>query len=541
LPGGATPLLLDALADRKDTIRPVLARHEGGAACMADMYARLTGKPGVLVGQGIWIATSGGYGIVESFLSGIPLVIVTDITDYGSLPQFGPYQDGSGDYGSVDLPAMMRAMTKYTTYVSNPSEFVHGLRLAIKHATTGRPGPACVIMKFDVSYAAFDPETINPKLYPLSGMLATSPPCISAVDAEKAASMLAGAKKPVIIAGRGVHDSRAYDELRALAELAGIPVATSYMGKSSIPETHSLAVGTIGAIGQNLANDLVSGADVLLAVGTCLAPDNTKMLSADFIRPDKQKIIQVDIEGRNAGWTYPVAMGITSDAGLALAGIADAIKGIKLKGDHRKRAEEIAAKKKEYRTFDEEPMHSDETPIAPERVVKELNAVMKEDDLLVLDGGNNRMWFAHHFMSQKAGQIIAPGGAAGVGYAPPASVAAQLLQLKRRVVCVSGDGGLMMQLYTLEMVRQYQVPLTMVVLNNSCLGNVMDFQAPERRVMTQYPTPGFAAIASTFDIESVRVEKPEDIYPALEKAVSSKKASLVEVLVQDYAHFKLSS
>jgi len=541
LPGGATPLLLDALADRKDTIQPVLARHEGGAACMADMYARLTGKPGVLVGQGIWIATSGGYGIVESFLSGVPLVIVTDITDYGSLPQFGPYQDGSGDYGSVDLPAMMRAMTKFTTFVSNPSEFVHGLRLAIKHATTGRPGPACVIMKFDVSYAAFDPETINPKLYPLAGMLSTSPPCISADDAQKAARMLAGAKNPVIIAGRGVHDGRAYDELRTLAEFAGIPVATSYMGKSSIPETHSLAVGTIGAIGQKIANDLVTGADVILAVGTCLAPDNTKMMSADFIRPDKQKIIQVDIDSRNAGWTYPVAMGITSDAGLALAGIVEAMKEMKLKGDPKKKAEEIAAKKKEYRTFDEEPMYSDETPIAPERVVKELNAVMKEDDLLVLDGGNNRMWFAHHFMSKKEGQVIAPGGAAGVGYAPPASVAAQLLQPKRRVVCVSGDGGLMMQLYTLEMVRQYQVPLTMLVLNNSCLGNVMDFQAPDRRVMTEYPTPGFAAIASTFDIDSTRVEKPEDIHPALEKAMSSKKASLVEVLVQDCAHFKLSS
>jgi acetolactate synthase-1/2/3 large subunit len=154
MPGGCTPFLYDALFDKKDLINTVLVRHEGGAAVMADLHARLTGKPAVVMGQGPWIGTSGGIGIIESLHSGLPMLIICDTSDYFSLPQHGPYQSGSGEYGSFDLPSMMRAMTKYTTVASNASEFLHGLQLAIKHATTGRPGPAAVLIKWNVALSA---------------------------------------------------------------------------------------------------------------------------------------------------------------------------------------------------------------------------------------------------------------------------------------------------------------------------------------------------------------------------------------------------
>lgn len=539
MPGGATPILLDGLVEKKDKIKTVLARHEGGAACMADMYGRLTGKPGVLVGQGVWIATSGTYGIVEAFFAGVPMVIVTDITDYNSLTQFGPYQNGSGDYGAVNLPNIFRSMTKYTTYATNATEFMHGVKLAIKHATTGRPGPAAVVFKWDVSYATVDPDTANPRLYPIQGHLGNSPACISREDAKKAAAMLVSAERPVLIAGIGVHRARAYKELAELAELLGAPVATTYMGKSSIPETHDLALGTMGAIGQKAANHAVTNADVLLAVGTCLAPENTKMLAPDFIKPDKQKIVQIDIEPLNAGWTFPVTLGVTSDAKKALAEIISAVKEAGVKADVKKRIEEIKKVKAELKFFAEDILNSTGVPIAPERVVKELNALVGADDLVVLDGGNNRMWMAHHFQTKGVGQIIAPGGAAGIGYSVPAALSAQMLSPKKRVIGVCGDGGMMMHLYAFEMARQFESPVTYVVLNNSCLGNVMDFQAPERRLMTQYPTPNFTEIARSMGCEGYRVDKPDGIRPALEKALASKKCSLVEVLIEDCAHFRL--
>lgn len=541
IPGGAMPLLLDAFADRKETFKTIVARQEGGAACMADMYGRLTGKPGVLVGQGLWIGTSGGYGIVESYMSGVPMLILTEISDYGGLPQFSPYQDASGDYGAVDLPNIMKSMTKYTTVATNASQFIHGVKLAIKHAVTGRPGPACVIFNFEVSAASIDPEAANPRLYPLSGHLRTSPPCISKTDAKKAAEIFIAARNPVLIAGRGVHDARAYDEVREIAELLGMPVATSYMGKSAIPETHPLAVGTMGAIGQKLANDKIAGADVILTVGTCLSPDNTKFLSPDFIKPDVQKIIQIDIEERNTGWTYPIELGITSDARLALSMIIDTVKESSIDVDVDKRIATLLNDKAEYGLFNDEVLFSNETPIRPERVVRELNEAVSADDLIVLDGGNNRMWMSHHFQSKGVGQIIAGGGAAAVGYGPPASIAAQILQPGRRVVCVSGDGGLMMHLYTLEMAKQYELPIIFVVMNNSCLGNVMDYQAPDRRIMTQYPQPNFASIAEGIGCEGIRVEAPVDIKSALKRAFESKRPTVVDIVVQDIPHFSLMS
>jgi len=162
IPGGNTPFIFDGFVDRKERIRTVLVRHEGGAAVMADMYARITGKPAVLVGQGPFIATSGGYGIIESFYAGLPMIIICDTSDYYSLPFHGPYQNGTGDYGAVDVPAMLKSMTKFTAVATTPTEFVQGLQLAIKHATTGRPGPGAVAVRWNVPFENIDLEATHP-------------------------------------------------------------------------------------------------------------------------------------------------------------------------------------------------------------------------------------------------------------------------------------------------------------------------------------------------------------------------------------------
>lgn len=397
IPGGSTLFIFDALEGKKDKIRVVLGRHEGSASCMADMYGRMTGKPGVLIGQGPWIGSSGALGILEAFYAGSPMLIVTDFSDYANLTQHGVYQNSSGDYGAADLVAMMRSMTKFTTVATNTSEFIHGVRLAIKHAITGRPGPACVIVRWNVITEVVEADTIFPKLYPLAGHLAVSRPCICAQDAGKAADLLLSAKSPVMICGRGVHVGRAHEAVRTLAELIGIPVATSYMGKSAIPETHDLALGTMGILGQKAANDRITGADLLLVVGSCLAPENTKMMSADFIDGDSQKIIQIDIEPLNVGWTYPTVLGITSDARSALEMIIDRIKKSGEKIDIEARINEIKKFKETRNFFMSDMFTSDAVPVMPGRIVREINDLIGPDDILVLDTGNNRIFFANLF------------------------------------------------------------------------------------------------------------------------------------------------
>jgi acetolactate synthase I/II/III large subunit len=541
MPGGNTPFMFDGLVDKKDKIRTVLVRHEGGAAFMADMHARLTGKPAVLLGQGPWIGTSGGIGILESLFSGLPMIVVCDTSDYFSLPQHGPYQNGSGDYGAFDLLSMMKSMTKYATLANNPSEFIHGLQQAIKHAVTGRPGPAAVVIKWNVAFETVTLRDVKPRVYDVGGYLNVSPPSISDNDADDVARLLIAADSPVMLVGQGVRSAGASDETTKIAEMIGMPIATSYLGKSAVAETHDCAVGTMGSIGQRLANEKIASADLIFAVGTALSPENTKWLDPGLINPVEKKIVQIDIESRNAGWCFPVTLGITSDAKIALQKIIACLDGNVDPGKAARRIELLKKAKIEAALFDEEITRSGETPIAPERVVKAVNDVIGEDDLVVLDAGNNRMFFAHHFQSRKAGQLLAAGGVAAIGYGPAAAMSAQLTCPDRRVLCVCGDGGFMQHLYALEMVREMGLPITYLVMNNRCLGNVRDFQPPDRRIATEYEAIDFVRIAGGFDVPAVRVEHPADLEAAITRGLESDGPMVIEVMIDDAPHFRLMS
>lgn len=541
MPGGATIFLYDALVDRQDRIRTVLARQEGAAACMADMYGRLTGKPGVMIAQGAWAGSNGAFGVVEAYLAGSPMVVLADLSDYAGLVQHGPYQCMGGEYGSGDLRGIFRSMTKYTTVANTADEFVHGTALALKHAVTGRPGPTAVLFRWDVALSEIDPAKVRPALYPLEGYLNVSRPALSQEDAERAADTLLAARAPVAIAGRGVHASRAYEELEALAEALAMPVATTYMGKSALAETHELAVGTIGQIGQEAANRAVEDADVLLVVGSCLGPENTKMLSHQFIRPDCQAILQIDIEPRNIGWTYPVAQGMTADAKGALRGILAAVRARDVSINRRWRLEALRALKAKSGFFSGDAYRSESEPILPERIVGALNRLVKADDLVVLDCGNSRMFMAKLFQSKSPGQVVAPGGGAGVGWGIPAALSAQMLKPERRVVAVCGDGGMLMMLHALETARQYRLPVTYVVMNNAGLCNVSDFQAPGRRIATEYEETDFASIAVAMGCAGVKVRKPAELEPALEAALADDRPSVVDVSTAQQPHFVLVS
>jgi len=541
IPGGNTPFIFDGFVDYRDQIKTTLVRHEGGAAVMADMYARIKGKPALLVGQGPFIATSGGYGIVESYYSGLPMVIICDTSDYYSLPLHGPYQNGTGDYGSVDVPAMLKAMTKFTTVATNPTEFIQGLQLAIKHATTGRPGPAAVAVRWNVPFENIDLETIHPPYYPMAGYLRNSPPHIAKTDADRAASLLVAAQSPVMVIGQGVRSSKAYAEVVEIAELLGMPVATSYLGKSAIPETHDCAIGMMGATAQQITNRRIMQADVIFAVGTSLAPDNTKWLSRDYINPLKQKIIQIDIEPLNAGWTYPVEMGMTADARIALQEIIAAIKANSPGLEATDRMAALKAEKLALKYFNEDPIYSDSIPIAPERVVKEVERIMGEEDLLVPDAGNSRLWCCRHFQSKRAGQFLAGGGAAAIGYGLPGAVGAQLTEPNKKVVSILGDGGFSTQLYALEQARDLGLPITWVVLNNSCLGNIYDYQAADRKIASTYGTMPCANIARGFGLKAARVEDPAELVGVLKTAYAADEPWLVEVITENKSHFTLMS
>jgi acetolactate synthase-1/2/3 large subunit len=542
LPGGDTQFLIDSLYQRRDKMNVVVTRHEGAASAMADMYGRITKKPGLLAGQGLWIGTNGAFGIVEAFLAGSPMLIITDVSDWDNMSLQGTYQCGSGEYGAVNLPNIFRSMTKFTTYATTPIEVVYGVQLAIKHAISGRPGPAAVITRMSsIGGVIEDPASLNPPIYPTQGHLRVNPPSIAKSDAEKMAEYLIEANNPILICGRGIHASGAYEEVQELAELIGIPVATSYMGKSSIAETHDLALGVMASRGQKLATDLIAKADTILAVGTCLAPDNTNNCGKEFINIENQRLLHIDIDPRNAGWTYPVTLGATSDAKLGLRAIINAIKAKNPQIDVQKRITDLKVlkEKPENEFFTNKWYDSTKVPIEPERIVKELNELVGEDDLVVLDAGNNRIWFCKMFKSKKAGQVIGPGGAAGMAWGPSASVAAQLLHNKGKVISTVGDGGMMMALYNIETIKQYNIPLMYVVFNNQSLGNVRDFFSRKSRALAEYPETNFAKVANAMGVEGIRVEELEELRPALEKGLKNDKPTVVDVVTNRASHLRV--
>ncbi|MEE9515834.1 MAG: thiamine pyrophosphate-binding protein, partial [Candidatus Adiutricales bacterium] len=334
IPGGGTIPIWNSLYDRQDKIRAVLTRHEQTASCMADLYGRVTGKPAVLMGQGAFIASSGGFGILEAYLSGSPMLVLTDTSDGGTFSQYSSYQSGSGEYGSFDIRDILRGMSKYTCSAATPEETVTGVQLAIKHSMTGRPGPACVVMRPGAISGEINPDRI-PRIHPTQGYLKGNKSLVPAEDIEKAAGLLSQAERPVIVAGQGVHSSKSHAELQELSELITAPVATSYKGKSAMAEVHPLARGMMGAFGQKAANSEISQADLILVAGCHMSPSDTKNMSSDLIDPTRQKIIQIDIEPLNAGWTWPVDMALVGDLKNVLGQLIAALKGKVSPSDER--------------------------------------------------------------------------------------------------------------------------------------------------------------------------------------------------------------
>ena len=540
MPGGGTIPIWNAMHGRQDKIKPILARHEGAASCMADMYGRLTGKPGVLMGQGAYIASSGGFGTMEAFLSNSPMLILVDTSDGGPFAQHGYNQSGSGEYGSFDIRDILRAMCKFVAYAATPEEAVQGTQLAIKHAVSGRPGPAAVVMRNDAIRGEIDPRRV-PKIYPIAGYLKETTMVPPSDDIEKAGRLLASAKGPVIIAGNGVHLSKSYEEIKDLAELLGIPVATTYTGKSAFPEIHPLALGMIGRYGQRTANRVVSEADVVLACGTRLAPSDTR--GESLIDPLRQKLVQIDIDPRNVGWVFPVEMGLTGELKATLKMILAALKKMEAeKGtDVRERTAALTKIKRDERFFEAPELHSNSIPVLPERIVNAIQEAVTPDTLLTLDAGNNRLWMTHYFKSLKAGTVFCPGGLAGMAWGPPAAITAKLLNPDKPVVSVSGDGGFAMTANVLSTAVQYKLPITFVVMNNSLLGMIYDGQEG-RPVATEFIDTDFSTIAKGFGARGVRIKKPEEITPAIKEALKADLPTVIDVITdQTQSHFKITS
>ncbi len=516
LPGLGITWMLDEFHEVRDRFRVVLTRSEQAASVMAQVVGKLTGKPGVFMGQGPFASTTGAFGILEAQFAGSPMVVLTDTSCYDGFGMYGVYQTMTGDYGAADVRTVLGTMTKYCAYATEPHEAVYGLQLAFKHAQLPRMGPAAVVMKTPIIRREMPEQTpaSRVKLYPSAGYLRHHAARPDAEAVGQLAALIAQARCPVFIAGQGTQTEAARALLAEVADAAGAAVATSYNGKGVVDETAPIAVGMLGTWGSKSANRMLGRADLVVALGASLGPDYLRFRDEGLIDPARQTLAQVDVDPRHAGWVYPVDLALTGD----VADVLTMLRALPLGQPQRAhRLATIAANNAEHGFGVLPPTVSLDGTLHYADIVRVLDRSLTPQDMLVLDAGNNRIWVTSMLRLRTPGQLVVPGGIGGMGWGLPAAAATRLVHPDRNTICLIGDGGVAMTLATLATCVQEQLPITLIVANNQGLGMVRD-NMKGRRIAVDFTALDFAAIARGFGCEGIRVNRADALGDAIAEA-----------------------
>ncbi len=534
MPGGEMGVIYDALANHRDRIRSVLVREEGLGAVMAEIYGRLTGRPGVVMGQAAWMLTNSGVGILEGFLAGSPMLVLADLTDSAPFSHHAPYQAGTGDYGTWDARNTIAGYTKQVFVAYDGVQAVQQTQLAIKHATSGTPGPVAVLYHSRSLAETVGPAS-TPRLYSTAPYLVQHRPGATAEAIGAAVDRIERASRPVVIAGNGVRVGHAQAELRAFAETLDLPVTTSASGKGVFPETHRLALGLYGTFGLEAANAVVADADLVIAVGTRLGSSDTANENPALLDPARQTFLQVDIDPRHASWGIPAAQALIGDAGAVLRQLTDAARDreVRPRESGRKRAEEAH---RAHASWDTTESASTARPIAEPRVMRDLHLALPDDAIIACDAGENRLFMQHHFRVKDGMEYLQPAAVGGMGYAIPAALAAKLIYPGRTVVAVCGDGGFGVAMNGMLTAIEERIPIVVVVLNNGMLGWV--YHGQSQPIASRLGGFDHAAIARAMGCEGFRVEDPEDLVRTVAAAVACGKPAVVDVITSPEFTFR---
>ncbi len=529
LRGGHTAKMLGALAKR-DTIKYVSVRQETVATQMAETVGRITGVPGVVMGQGPWMSGWGFTGIVEAQRSGSPMVILTDFCDVTPYALHAPYQAVTGHYGTTNLEQMLNAVTKQVFVVREAGEVPVAVQLAIKHSLSGTPGPTAVVMTGPAVDGSIGPDTI-PRLYPTRGYLPSGKQPADPANVAAAAEAIAAADRPVIVAGNGVRVAQAYVELQQLAERLGAPVATTIAGKGCFPENHALALGILGGYGHQTANAYIADADLVIAIGTRLGVSDTGNAHPDLIDPTRQTLVQIDIEPKNVGWTFPVAHSLVGDASAVIKQLLD---GTPESTAVSTSGEAVQRLRTELGYYDTDLYDSSSQPIAPPRVMSEIMKALPEDSVVTCDAGANRLWTTRFFQTRTAGGYL-HNGTGSMGYAVPSAIATKLVDGDKPVLAICGDGGFAMTMNGLFTASEEKLGVVVVVLNNHQFAHSR--HGTGEALGTDLGTFDYAAIARGMGCEGARITDPADLAGELEAALQRDVPTVLDVLVDGDMNF----
>ena len=516
-PGGQAIDIYNALYDSKK-LNHILVRHEQGAAHAADGYARSTGKVGtVLVTSGPG-ATNTVTGIATAYMDSVPIVVICGQVPAASL--------GSDAFQESDMTGITLPIVKHSYLLHNAADIPKTIAEAYYIAGTGRPGPVVIDLPSNLVK-----EQGVPYRYPETVKLDSYKPTVkgNAKQVRQAAKRLVRAKRPVIYAGGGVIASGAEDELLALAETLQTPVVVSLMGKSCFPENHTLCLGMPGMHGSKAANFTLQESDLIFAVGTRFADRVTGRL-ADFA--PHATVVHVDIDPAEIGKNREADVPIVGDAKTVLSALVAELG----KDDARPDTAAWLAQVEAWRT--ESPLwyENRDDAILPERALQILDQLAGErDTIFTTEVGQHQMWASQWLHTARPRTFVSSGGAGTMGFGFPAAMGAQLGHPDSRVVCVAGDGSLQMNIQEMATVREHDLPVKVLLLNNSTLGMVHQWQQlfyDERYSQTVFTAnPDFVKLAEAYGWKAARVERPAELEAAMRAWFDSDEPYLLDVVI----------
>jgi len=523
--GDTTLPLYDALYRLDHGIKHILTRDERSAAYMADCYARVTGKVGVCEGPSGGGATYILPGVVEANESSIPVLAVT--TDI-SVSSRGHYA-----LTELDQAALFRPLCKWNTVLDRAEDIPDVVRTAFRQMTTGRPGAAHIGLPFDVQRGVVEADRLHAE--PELGRFPARPSGADPAAVEAAAEALLSAKEPLLICGGGPVIAGAMAEVRALAELLEMPVATTISGQGSIAEDHPLALGVVGSNGGTMpTREMVQAADLVLFVGCRAGSVTTERWR--FPAPGT-RIVHIDADPNVIGANYETEVAIVADARLALAALLAELDGRIGATPSRAQGRGAVARARDAKFAAFEALaRSDETPIKPERVVATLQELLPRDAVIVADPGTPCPYISAYYRFLESGRHFISNRAHGaLGYSLPGVLGAHIGRPAAKCVAVMGDGSFGFAAGELETVVRTKAPVTMIVISNAVYGWIKAGQRAgfgERYYSVDFSRTDHARVAKAFGVRAWRVVEPAELKPALAAALEAGEPTLVDIVCQ---------
>ena len=515
-PGGAIMPFYDALTGYA-ALRHVLVRHEQAAAHAADGYARATGKVGVCVATSGPGATNLVTGLATAFMDSTPIVAIT-----GQVAR--PFI-GRDAFQETDIIGVTQPITKHNFLVRNIADLADIVHEAFRLALGGRPGPVLIDIPKDIQLgrSMYRPASVSSFDY----FRATRTPKLFPQAIAQAAQLIQLAQRPVIMSGHGVILSSAYEELRTFAEKTGIPVITTLLGLSALPETHPLAIGMPGMHGPAHVNRAIGEADLIVGVG--LRFDDRVTGKVSEFAPQAH-IIHIDIDAAEMHKVKVATVPIVADAKEALMALTKAVES----GEHRAWMGKIRSWEAEANERAKEIKRDQQFP-DPLSILEAIRAETNGAAVIVTDVGQNQMWTARHYTWTRPNSHITSGGLGTMGFALPAAMGVKMGMPDAPVWAIAGDGGIQMNIQELATLQQQGVAVKVAIMNNGYLGMVRQWQQffhARNYSETPITGPDYVKLADAYGLIGMRITRREDVREAVQRAMQMEGTVIIDFVIE---------